>query len=90
MAKKRLKIGLLIPRLGPAGIWAPSCEASAIMAVAELNAVGGILGRQIDLVIADAGDTDASAAGAASTLTWAVRPSVARWSPLEFKIRKCL
>jgi ABC-type branched-subunit amino acid transport system substrate-binding protein len=59
-------MGLLIPREGPAGIWAPSCEASAILAVSELNAGGGILGRHIDLVIGDAGDTDASAATAAA------------------------
>jgi urea transport system substrate-binding protein len=65
LAPAILKMGLLIPREGPAGIWAPSCEASAILAVSELNAEGGILGRRVDLVIADAGDTDASAAAAA-------------------------
>lgn len=68
MDRASLKIGLLIPRQGPAGIWAPSCEASAILAVSELNAGGGILGRQLDLVIADAGDSDASAAAAAATV----------------------
>lgn len=68
MAPAILRMGLLIPREGPAGIWAPSCEASAILAVSELNAEGGILGRQVDLLIADAGDTDASAAAAASAV----------------------
>ncbi len=63
-----LKVGLLIPREGPAGLWAPSCEASAMLAIAEINAGGGIMGREIDLIIADAGQTDASAASAASTM----------------------
>jgi urea transport system substrate-binding protein len=61
-------MGLLIPREGPAGIWAPSCEISAILAVSELNVCGGILGRHVDLLIADAGDTDASAAAAAAAV----------------------
>ena len=68
MAPAILRMGLLIPREGPAGIWAPSCEASAILAVSELNACGGILGRHVDLLIADAGDTDASAAAAAAAV----------------------
>ncbi|MEH3118838.1 MAG: substrate-binding domain-containing protein [Methylorubrum populi] len=59
---------MLISRYGPLGIWAPSCDASALMAVAELNASGGLLGRQIDIVVADAGPTHASAAEGASTL----------------------
>lgn len=50
------------------GIWAPSCEASAILAVAELNYNGGVLGRQLDLVVVNAGMTDASAAAAAATV----------------------
>ncbi|MCM2477570.1 ABC transporter substrate-binding protein [Rhizobium sp. CG5] len=67
MARKTLKIGVLIPRSGPAGIWAPSCEASAILAASEINAAGGLLGRDIELVIRDAGSTDRSAAEAASS-----------------------
>lgn len=59
---RRTKIGLLIPRSGPAGIWSESCEASAMLAVAEINARGGILGRAIDLVIGDCGATAQAAA----------------------------
>ncbi len=62
---KSLKIGVLMPRSGPAGIWAPSCEASALLAAAEINAAGGVAGRQIELVMVDAGSTDRSAANAA-------------------------
>jgi urea transport system substrate-binding protein len=61
MSKKPLKIGILIPRSGPAGIWAPSCEASAVLAAAEINAAGGIRGRELELVLRDSGPTDRSA-----------------------------
>lgn len=64
----KLRVGLLIPRTGPAGIWAPSCEASACLAVAEINACGGILGRYIELIVADAGSTDAAAAAGAGNV----------------------
>lgn len=57
-----MKIGLLVSRSGPAGLWAPSCDAGAILAIAEINAAGGILGREATLVLADAGQTDAEAA----------------------------
>lgn len=62
-----IKIGVVIPRSGPAGIWAPSCEASAVLAAAEINATGGMRGRMIELVICDAGSNDRSAADAAAT-----------------------
>lgn len=62
-----LKIGVVIPRSGPAGIWAPSCEASAVLAAAEINTAGGMLGRPIELIMCDAGSSDRSAAAAAAT-----------------------
>nr|WP_234903588.1 ABC transporter substrate-binding protein [Agrobacterium vitis] len=67
MTRKILKIGVLIPRSGPAGIWAPSCEASAILAASEINATGGLLGRDIELIVRDAGSTDRSAVEAAAS-----------------------
>ena len=51
----RLKIALLVPLSGPAGLWGPSCQTSALMAAREINAAGGILGREVELVFADAG-----------------------------------
>jgi urea transport system substrate-binding protein len=51
----RLRIAFLIPLSGPAGLWGPSCQASATLAAQEVNAAGGILGREIELVFADAG-----------------------------------
>jgi urea transport system substrate-binding protein len=51
----RLRIAFLVPLSGPAGLWGPSCQASAVLASQEINAAGGILGREIELVFADAG-----------------------------------
>ena len=51
----RLRIAFLIPLSGPAGLWGPSCQTSAMLASQEVNAAGGILGREIELVFTDAG-----------------------------------
>ncbi len=40
---------------GPAGIWGPSCQTSAMLAAGELNAGGGLLGRELELMFVDAG-----------------------------------
>lgn len=82
-----IKIGLLTPGEGPAGIWTPSAQASAILAVAEINEAGGLLGRQVDLIIGDGGSTACEAASAAMDLVEldevdaivALLPSFARW-----------
>lgn len=50
-----LQVGLVIPLQGPAGILGPSCEASAALAVEEINAGSGVLGRQLRLVLIDGG-----------------------------------
>ena len=50
-----VRIGLLVPFHGADAIWGPSCQYSAVLAAAELNQQGGILGRQIELLAADAG-----------------------------------
>jgi len=51
----RLRIAFLIPLSGPAGLWGPSCQTSGMLASREVNAAGGILGREVELVFADAG-----------------------------------
>lgn len=63
-----MKVGLLVSRRGPAGLWAPSCDAGAMLAAAELNAAGGVLGRPLDIVIADAGQVAGEARSAARDL----------------------
>ena len=40
-----MKIGLLIPLQGAAGLWGPSCDSCARLAMADLNAGSGVLGE---------------------------------------------
>lgn len=50
---KAFRIALLIPMCGSAGLWAPSCIASAQVAVDELNKANGISGRPVQLIMVD-------------------------------------
>ena len=52
--REAYRVALLIPLCGSAGLWAPSCISSAQVAVAELNATGGISGRRVQLIMIDA------------------------------------
>ena len=61
LAAAPLKVGILIPLSGPAGLFGPSCENCARLAVEEINAAGGILGRAIEPVFADVGGPPADA-----------------------------
>lgn len=47
--------GLVVPIQGPAGIFGPSCELCAQLAVEEVNASGGVLGRELRLLTVDGG-----------------------------------
>lgn len=47
------RVALLIPMCGAAGMWAPSCIASAEVALNELNAHAGIAGRPVEVVAMD-------------------------------------
>ncbi|MTE15525.1 substrate-binding domain-containing protein [Nocardia aurantiaca] len=48
-------LALVVPLSGPAGIFGPSCEACATLAVEDINGLGGILGRPVRLRTVDAG-----------------------------------
>ncbi|NUT37831.1 MAG: substrate-binding domain-containing protein [Hamadaea sp.] len=48
-------VALVVPLQGPAGIFGPSCELCAELAVEEVNRAGGVLGRQLRLVTVDGG-----------------------------------
>ncbi|MGW1874411.1 substrate-binding domain-containing protein [Streptomyces sp. NPDC001975] len=50
-----LVVALVVPLQGPAGVFGPSCESAARLAVEELNATGGVLGREVRLVTVDGG-----------------------------------
>lgn len=59
-----IRIGLLVPREGSAGLWAPSALACAGLAVHEINERDGLLRRPVELVTINAGSNAASAAEA--------------------------
>ena len=61
LAAAPLKVGILIPLSGPAGLFGPSCENCSRLAVEEINAAGGILGRAIEPIFADVGGPPADA-----------------------------
>lgn len=63
-----IKIGVLIPDSGPAGLFGPSARNSATIAANEINSAGGINGEQIELVFADVGVPPAEASQAALKL----------------------
>jgi urea transport system substrate-binding protein len=50
-----LKVALIVPRSGPAGMFGPSCELSARLAADELNTTDGAGGRAVRLVPVDGG-----------------------------------
>lgn len=54
-AGSKLRIGGFICCSGSPGVWGPCATSSAQLAVAEINKRGGILGREIELSIYDAG-----------------------------------
>lgn len=53
--RRKLRIGYFVPLSGPAGIWGPAALKIADLAVREINARHGILGREVELTIFDAG-----------------------------------
>lgn len=58
-----LVVALVLPFQGPTGLYGPSCEVSAQLAIEELNATRGIAGREIQAVQVDGGrHPDAAAA----------------------------
>lgn len=63
-----LKIGVLIPMSGPGGLFGPSCKNCTEMAIDEINAMGGILGRRVEPEFADVGGPPSDATQAAVKL----------------------
>ncbi len=54
-ARNKLRVGNFLAFTGSPGIWGPISTNSALLAVAEINQRGGILGREIELSMYDAG-----------------------------------
>ncbi len=50
-----MRMGVVIPRSGPSGIFGPSCAAAIEVAVDELNAGDGVLGEPVEVRVVDGG-----------------------------------
>lgn len=53
--RRKLRVAHFATLSGTAGIWGPSVVNSAALAASQINARGGILGREIELMVVDAG-----------------------------------
>jgi urea transport system substrate-binding protein len=53
--RSKLRIVNFIALSGSAGIWGPAATNASMLAVSEINRRGGILGREIEFVVRDAG-----------------------------------
>ncbi|MEU4793015.1 substrate-binding domain-containing protein [Micromonospora tulbaghiae] len=63
-----VSIALVYPMRGPAGMFGPTCELCAQLAVEEINAGGGVLGREVRLVPVDGGAPPAEVAAQVEAL----------------------
>ncbi|HEY4421711.1 MAG TPA: substrate-binding domain-containing protein [Pseudonocardia sp.] len=63
MSRDTLEVAFVVPRSGPAAIVGPSCEACGLLAADELNAGGGVLGRELRLLVVDGGRAPQAVAG---------------------------
>lgn len=54
-SRNKLRIGNFLTFTGSPGIWGPTSTNSAMLAVAEINKRGGILGRELELSMYDSG-----------------------------------
>ncbi len=63
-----IKVGILVPDSGPAGLFGPSTRACATLAIETINQRGGVLGRPLEAVFADAGVPPAQVAQTALKL----------------------
>lgn len=67
-ANTPFKIGLFYAASGPASLFGPTQKASAELAVEQINGKGGIMGRPVELLLADAGGPPAESTRAAVRL----------------------
>ena len=68
LAADPLKVAVMLPQSGPAGLFGPSTKACAELAAETINARGGVLGRKLELLFGDAGLAPAVASQAALKL----------------------
>ncbi|SAK79496.1 branched-chain amino acid ABC transporter, periplasmic amino acid-binding protein [Caballeronia fortuita] len=65
---KPLKVALMANMSGPAAFFGEACKNCATLAVSDLNARGGILGRPLELLVGDSGTAPAEASQTALRL----------------------
>lgn len=53
--KSKLRVAHFVTMTGTAGIWGPSSINCAVLAAHQINARGGILGREVELTVVDTG-----------------------------------
>ena len=96
LAQNTVRIGMITDRVGPAKGYAEPVAQGAIYAVKELNAKGGLLGRQIELLVEDdQGKPDVSAtaarklvdAGAAFILSVSLTPATQQAQSVTLETR---
>ncbi|MPZ67401.1 MAG: ABC transporter substrate-binding protein [Pseudonocardiaceae bacterium] len=67
-ASATVDVAFVVPLSGPAGIFGPSCEACGILAADEINAEGGLLGKELRLRPVDGGRSPAAVAAEVGSL----------------------
>jgi ABC-type branched-subunit amino acid transport system substrate-binding protein len=67
-AMAEVRLGVLVPDSGPAGLFGPSSRQAAELAAADINAAGGINGEAVELIFADVGVPPAQAVQAVQRL----------------------
>ncbi len=65
---QKIRIGVIAPMTGDVKTFGDSTKAGAEMAVAEWNAKGGVLGKQVEIVLGDDKNDPAEASNAATKL----------------------
>ena len=60
--QRLIRIGLLLPISGSSGLHGPSGRSCAQLAAEEINALGGLLGRRVQVVVGDGGMSFAASA----------------------------
>ena len=60
--QRLIRVGLLLPISGSSGMHGPPGRSCAQLAVEEINALGGMLGRRVQVVVADGGMSFAASA----------------------------
>lgn len=86
-----IDVALVVPRSGSAGIYGPSCEACAEMAIVDLNGAEGLLGRPVRLIPVDGSRApDIVAADVAALVACGAIDAVSGWhiSPVRQAIAR--